>query len=124
MAEAGQRAGAGRMTWAVWVAVLGGFVVAVLTVISRAPGARVATALLLLAGLAAGAATGLAVARARGPRVPRAGRRTVMERMNDGAFGVVLLAAWGLSLAVLGAWSGLLAGFGAGLLVAVLASRG
>jgi len=103
---------------------LGGLVVAVLTVTSRAPGARVATVLLLVAGLAAGAAAGLAVARAQARRGGRAGGRTVMERMNDGAFGVVLLAAWGLSLAVLGAWAGLLAGFGAGLLVTVLARRG
>ena len=125
MAGAEQRAG--RISPAVWAAGLGGLVVAVLTVTSRPPESRVATTLLLVAGLVAGAGAGLAVARAqaaRGARPSRPGRRTVMERMNDGAFGVVLLAAWGVSLAVLGPWSGLLAGFGASLLVAILARRG
>jgi hypothetical protein len=122
VADAGQR----LISPAVWAAALGGLVVAALTVVSRPPEARVATALLLLAGLAAGAGAGLVVARAQAARGRggRAGRRTVMERMNDGAFGAVMLAAWGVSLAVLGAWAGLLAGFGAGLLVALLARRG
>lgn len=123
MVEAGQRA----VSPALWAAGLGGLVVAVLTVTSRPPEARVATTLLLVTGLAAGAGAGLALARAqaaRGGTGARVGRRTVMERMNDGAFGAVLLAAWGLSLAVLGPWAGLLAGFGAGLLVAVIARRG
>jgi hypothetical protein len=123
VAEAGQRA----VSPALWAAGLGGLVVAVLTVTSRPPEARGATAALLVAGLAAGAGAGLALARAKAARHgtgARPGRRTVMERMNDGAFGVVLLAAWGVSLAVLGPWAGLLAGLGAGLLVALVARRG
>jgi hypothetical protein len=71
-------------------------------------------------GLAVGVGLGLLA-----PRRAAAGRRsTTMERLNDGAFAVVLLAVWGLSLAVLGPWSGLLAGLGSGALVTVLARRG
>jgi hypothetical protein len=119
VAEAGQGVGQARIGPAVWAAVAG-VVIGALTVASRPPQDRVATILLLAAGTAAGLAAGLLVAR----RGRRPARRTVMERLNDGAFVVVLLAVWGLSLAVLGPWSGLLAGLGAGAVVAVLARRG
>jgi hypothetical protein len=112
-----------RARWAgVSPAVWGGVVAAVVaavTVASRPAADRVLTGLLLVVGLAVGVALGMLAARR-----PAAGRRSTMARLNDGAFAVVLLAVWGLSLAVLGPWAGLLAGLGAGALVAVLARRG
>jgi hypothetical protein len=107
---------------ALWAAAAGAAIGAV-TVASRPAEDRVATILLLATGVAVGLGAGL-LATSGARRGRRPGRRTVMERLNDGAFAVVLLAVWGLSLAVLGPWSGLLAGLGAGVLVVVLARRG
>jgi hypothetical protein len=122
VADAGRGVGQARLGPALWAGV-GGVVIGAVTVATRDAQDRVPATLLLAVGVAVGLAAGLLVASSAARRGRRPAGRTVMERLNDGAFTVVLLAVWGLSLAVLGPWSGLLAGLGAGLLVAVLARR-
>jgi hypothetical protein len=122
VADAGRGVGQARLGPALWAGV-GGVVIGAVTVATREATDRVPATLLLAAGVAVGLAAGLLLASSAARRSGRPAGRTVMERLNDGAFAVVLLAVWGLSLAVLGPWSGLLAGLGAGLLVAMLARR-
>ncbi|HKE98076.1 MAG TPA: hypothetical protein VKG45_03975 [Actinomycetes bacterium] len=89
---------------------------AVVVVVTRPSAARPLAAGLLAAGFAAGLALGAWLTRrlGRGP----ARHRSAAERLNDGAFAVVLLAGWLLALAQLGAWAGLLTGLAAGVLAA------
>jgi hypothetical protein len=115
-------AGRRRWGWLALVAVVGVVAIA-LTVLPRQAGDRTATVLLVVPGLVAGFAVGLLLA-AR-PAVSswrRATRaRTGPELVNDGAFGVLLLALWILGAALLGRWSGLLTGAVVGLALGLVA---
>jgi hypothetical protein len=85
------------------------------TILSRQEPDRVLALVLLVPGFALGVLGARTLRRRRDAGPAR--ERTAVERFNDGAFVVVLVAVWAIGLGLLGAWAGLLSGFAAGLLV-------